>query len=92
MHEHIQICMHVCIDVCMDVCLFYRGHLDKKNLASYRASQSLPPQRGAVCRSVVQCVAVWCSVLQYCAVSCSEIKCVAEPANRCHLIQGGEDP
>jgi len=34
-------------------------------------------QCGAVCCSVVQCVAVWCGVLQCGAACCSVVQCVA---------------
>ena len=39
--------------------------------------KTFPPWSGAVCCSVLQCVAVCCSVLQCVAVCCSELQCVA---------------
>jgi len=43
---------------------------------------------GAVCCSMVQCVAVWRSVLQYGAVRCSALQCVLQSRAEAGLRQG----
>jgi len=88
----ISVCVAVRVAVCAVVCVAVR--LAVCVATRFTPRTPLLMERRGLCCSVLQCVAVWCSVVQYVlqhillhvAVCCSVLQCVANGAAWCCIF------